>query len=84
MTIEPVFQCAGTVTAGLAHSGASSLQQVEPLQWEAHTPQLESGPAAITREKPTQQWKPCAAKTKINKIFKMLTYHIYYVTKNAA
>ena len=42
---------------------ACALQQKKPLQWEAHTPQLESGPGSLQLENVyMQQWRPSTAK----------------------
>ena len=44
--------------------GDPALQQENPPQWEARTPQLESPLLAVTSEKPAQQWQSRTAQNK--------------------
>ena len=47
----------------LVCSRAGALQQEKPLQWEAHTPQLESSPLlTAARKKPMQPQRPSSDK----------------------
>ena len=43
-----------------------ALQQEKPPQWEVYAPKLESSPHLLQLEKVHVQWRPKAAKIKIN------------------
>ena len=50
---QPLSPRAATIEACMPESLCSATRET-PLQWGAHTPQLENNPLAATREKPTQ------------------------------
>ena len=64
--IPQLSPCATTTEAEYLES---MLRNEKPLQLEAHTLQPESSPYSSQEKAHTQQWRPSAAKNKINKYF---------------
>ena len=63
---QELQQLSSHATATAAHMpGACAPQQEEPQQWEAHSPQLESGPYSLQLEKSLHSNKD-PAQLKIN------------------
>ena len=66
MTTEPAFWSPQATMTEAHEPRARALQQEKPLQWEAHTPQLESSLHSPQLEKPhMKQQGPSTAKNKI-------------------
>ena len=67
-----------------SHPRAHALQQKKPLQWEAHTPQPESGPHWPQLEKAhVPQWRPMP-QPKVNKWKVKLSVSILWLTQSEA